>query len=143
MFWRAILVSTATLSLWACGKLDPCGNTIVARVASPSRIHDAIVFERDCGATTSWSTQVRIVRSGARFLETSTAWSSTQPGNVFVVDGRAARAGVEGVSILPRWSDDRHLVLACDRDTGRWVGNGQVEGVAVELRGGKSVQHVP
>jgi hypothetical protein len=41
----------------------PCGNTIQNTVYSPSHTKKAVVFERDCGATTQYSTQVAIIES--------------------------------------------------------------------------------
>ncbi len=46
-----------------CGG-DLCANTITSRVTAPGSARDAVVFTRDCGATTDFSTQVALVRSG-------------------------------------------------------------------------------
>ena len=59
---RALLVTTFSLILGACG--DACSNEIVARVASPDGEREAVMFQRDCGATTGFSTQVSILEPG-------------------------------------------------------------------------------
>jgi len=47
---------------------DPCGNTIVEALPSPDGSHKAVVFVRNCGATTDFSTQMSVLRgdSGTR-----------------------------------------------------------------------------
>jgi hypothetical protein len=37
-----------------------CGNSIIKSVKSPNGKYEAVVFSRDCGATTSFNTQVTI-----------------------------------------------------------------------------------
>ncbi len=81
------LVLVSLLSYGGCGTIDPCENKVLARVPSPDGEREAIVFLRDCGATTASSTQVSIVPKGAAFLTSPTDWSSTQKGNAFIVSG--------------------------------------------------------
>jgi len=40
-----------------------CGNEIFAETASPDKNHKAILFQRGCGATTGFSTQISILNS--------------------------------------------------------------------------------
>jgi hypothetical protein len=47
------------LLLTAC--LSPCENEVFSDVPSPSGKEHAIVFQRDCGATTDFSFQVSIL----------------------------------------------------------------------------------
>ena len=54
-----------------------CNNTILQTKESPDRKYTAIAFVRDCGATTDYSPQVAIVRTGVKPPET---------GNVFIGD---------------------------------------------------------
>lgn len=56
---RLTAVAFVTLVLAACS--DLCGNEVVASVASPSGALRAVVFTRDCGATTGFSTQLSIL----------------------------------------------------------------------------------
>ena len=69
-----IAVVIAPFGSLGCAGL--CGNTITNRVTSPDAQRDAVVFTRDCGATTAYSTQVSIVRAGGPL--------PNQPGNVFI-----------------------------------------------------------
>ena len=42
-----------------------CGNDVVSSIPSPSGTANVIVFNRGCGATTGFNTQVSIVHAGA------------------------------------------------------------------------------
>ncbi len=53
-----------------------CGNTLLAETPSPEGNLRAVVFERNCGATTSFSTQVSVIESGSTL--------PNEGGNVFV-----------------------------------------------------------
>ena len=44
-----------------CSDFDMCGNDVTNEVASPDGKIKAVVFERDCGATTGFSTQISVL----------------------------------------------------------------------------------
>lgn len=71
-----------------------CGNEIISEIPQPEGTYKAIVFIRDCGATTRESNQISIVRSGRNINDSDT-------GNVFVT--------YEPVSI--QWSQKSSLVI--------------------------------
>ena len=56
-----------------------CGNTIWKKVKNPTSGNTAFLFERNCGATTGFSTQISIV-DGDRLADDDS-------GNVMVIDG--------------------------------------------------------
>ena len=75
-----------------------CGNSILAEYPSPSGKLNAVVFERSCGATTGFSTQVSILRSG-EVLE-------NEGGTLFAADtdrGRAPSGVGGGPEVRFRW----------------------------------------
>ncbi len=43
--------------------LVECANTVIAESLSPDSEWKAVLFERSCGATTGYSTQVSLIRS--------------------------------------------------------------------------------
>ena len=47
---------------------DMCGNTIIETKFSPNQNNKIVLFERSCGATTGFSTQVSILEKG-NYLE--------------------------------------------------------------------------
>ncbi|WP_333607767.1 DUF5412 family protein [Arsukibacterium sp.] len=54
-----------------------CGNYIHTEVGSPDNRYKAVIFQRDCGATTDFSTQISIVKKNTELKNNS--------GNIFVV----------------------------------------------------------
>jgi hypothetical protein len=57
---------------------DMCGNTVIREVLSPDHRIKAVVFQRDCGATTGFSTQVSLLSAQATLPNYS--------GNIFLTD---------------------------------------------------------
>jgi hypothetical protein len=57
-----LAVLPLSLGLGACS--DICSNTEVARSTSPDGRFDAVLFQRDCGATTGFSSQISLVAAG-------------------------------------------------------------------------------
>jgi len=107
----ALAVAVAHL---ACGKMDMCGNQVLSRVAFPGGGHQAVIFERDCGATTGFSTQVSVLPGDSTFQEQPSFWNGTEQGNVLVIDDDhgAAPAGTGGgPEVAARWDDEQHLDL--------------------------------
>jgi hypothetical protein len=55
------ILSSVAFYSWSFYSFDLCGNTIEKEVYSPNHLKRAVVFERDCGAATGFSTQVSIL----------------------------------------------------------------------------------
>ena len=91
---RTAVGAFALLSTIGCD--DLCGNKVLTDVASPDVHNHAVVFERDCGATTGFSTQVSILPAGRAISD---------GGNVLIVDddhGRAPNGPGGGPSVEGR-----------------------------------------
>lgn len=83
---------------------DLCGNQVAQEVSSPTRNYRAIVFERDCGATTGFSTQVSILPANKKL--------KNEPGNIFAAEGD--RHGVPldshgAMGLKVEWKGDHEL----------------------------------
>ena len=70
----AILTASLLVLTQPCSGL--CGNDVIEEVVSPNGKTKALVFQRDCGATTGFSTQISILSYQARLPD--------KPGNVFI-----------------------------------------------------------
>ena len=108
---RALAVATFSLMLGACG--DSCANEVVASVTSPDGQREAVMFQRDCGATTGFSTQVSIIERGEQL---------SGSGNTFRADDDhgSARTGPWGGS----WAEMEWL--ASDRLLIRYASNSRL-----------------
>jgi hypothetical protein len=110
---KVLLGALLTLPVAAvlCGRaaLDgACGNDPIAEAVSPDGELKALAFQRNCGATTGFSTQISVVPAEAS--------APSGPGNVFIADanhGAAAGPG-GGPKVDLAWASPRRLVITHD-----------------------------
>lgn len=96
----------AVLLLSLAAGCNRCGNNEISRIPAPDGKIEAVIFERDCGATTDLSTQISILPKGASIH------SST--GNAFIGDfdrgaGSVTKSGGPPPQI--RWLTNRRVVI--------------------------------
>lgn len=118
----AALLSTALLTS-ACAA--ECRNDSVAEVRSPDGRRAAVLFQRDCGATTGFSTQISIVAAGQ---------VPRAAGNVFVSDGdhgAAAAAPWGGPWAEASWLEDGRLLVRYDARARTFTRESKVDGVDI------------
>ncbi len=73
---NAIFALTALLPLGGCGG-DMCTNREMSRADAPDGRHSAVMFDRDCSATTGYTVQISILGPGQQ---------PSDGGNAFVAD---------------------------------------------------------
>jgi len=108
------------------GCSDPCSDAEIAEAKSPDGIYTAIMFQRDCGATTGFSTQVSILKTGQ---------SVSGAGNVFVADsnqGTAAPGNWEGPWVEMQWRGSKTLLIHYAVGSRVFVQKTSVSGISVE-----------
>ena len=117
----ASCLAVATL-LSACS--GGCANTVLSNSVSPDGRSGAVIFQRDCGATTGYSTQISVVRPGSR---------PTGAGNAYVADGNhgAAVANHGGPWVETRWIDAGHLLVRYDANSRIFKQESQAAGVQI------------
>jgi hypothetical protein len=81
---------------------DMCRNEVDGRYASPDGRHELVVFNRSCGATTSFSTQASLLEVGHELPNDS--------GNLFVADTNRGEAPTGELRV--RWDGPRFLTLS-------------------------------
>lgn len=112
---RMLIVTLAvvTLAMLVMNRISDalrpaCVNTIVETLPSPDAAWNAFLFERSCGATTNFTSQVSVLPSGRSLPDTS--------GNAFV-SMRGETAGTTpwgGPLVAVRWTGERQLEVAHD-----------------------------
>jgi hypothetical protein len=105
-----------------------CGNMVVSRSPSPDGLRDAVMFERDCGATTGFSTQISIVAAGA---------VPSVAGNVLRADDDhgAARTGDWGGPWADmKWLSANHLLVRYATGSRLFAHEDEVSGVRISYR---------
>lgn len=83
-----------------------CGNEPISEIQSPDKSLKVIIFQRDCGATTGFSTQVSILPA--------TRSLPNESGNALVADtdhGKAPSGPGGGPEVFAEWKSSRELVL--------------------------------
>jgi hypothetical protein len=101
--FRFLLAVAPCFMLAGCA--NSCANTVVSRKSSPDGQHEAVMFQRDCGATTGFSTQISILDAGEQLSES---------GNTFRADDGqgAARVGDWGGTwVEMNWLSSEHLLI--------------------------------
>ena len=85
---------------------DVCGNDLVAEHLSPDGKAKLLIFQRDCGATTGFSTQASLVAAEAKLSGSS--------GNLFIADtdhGIAPSGPGGGPDLRVRWEGPKRLLF--------------------------------
>jgi len=126
MSFRIALLTAGLAPLAACG--DSCGNQVVARTDAPDGRHSAVMFQRDCGATTGFSTQISVVERGAEPRGTANAFrADTSRG--------AATAGPWGGPWAEMsWRGESTLLVRYARGSRIFAQEGQVAGVTIHYQ---------
>lgn len=104
------VVAAAGLYAFYAGTLGGlCGSTVVQTFPSPDQQHDAVLYELNCGATTSFSTQVSLVRHGEVIKD--------EAGNMFTADDNDHQAPLGPGNVVRvdlRWLAPDSLELTYD-----------------------------
>src|SRR5690606_17537649 len=82
-----------------------CGNQLVNQIESPNRQYKAVIFTRDCGATTGFSTHVSLMKTSDKL--------ENNPGNIFIASGREAVElnEIGGPLVIAQWTNNSELLI--------------------------------
>jgi hypothetical protein len=83
-----------------------CENEIVSEIPNPDKTLKVVIFQRSCGATTDFSTQISVLPLSKSLPD--------DDGNIFVADtnhGRARSAAWGGPEAKVHWETSRKLVI--------------------------------
>jgi hypothetical protein len=119
-----VLGAGCMVALLSCLRL-PCETYVIQRIPSPNGELEGVVFDRRCGATSGFNTQLSIVVPGA---------TPDEPGNALIVDadhGLAPVGPAGGPEIQVVWQGDSMLHVRLDRRARSFKQDTIVEGVRV------------
>jgi hypothetical protein len=106
---------------------DMCGNTIVQVIESPDKQHKIVVFERNCGATTDFSTQISILNAEEEL-------GKDDNGNVFSADSDHGKAEINSeniVNVEAEWNGNSDIVIRYDEKVQVFRAEKQTEGITI------------
>jgi hypothetical protein len=118
-------VAAALMATVVSSCSDACQNSTVSTVAALPGDFKAVLFQRDCGATTGFSSQVSVTRSDE---------APSGGGNAFVADtdrGVANAASRGGPWVELRWVSPQELLIRYDAKARLFTQNATVSGVTV------------
>ncbi|MBT0570362.1 hypothetical protein KIK84_08485 [Curvibacter sp. CHRR-16] len=97
----ATCVGIVVLGVWALDFFtqDLCANSVLAQYPAPGGRIKAVLFERDCGATTDFSTQISILSIDDTL--------PNEGGNIFVADSNHGKAPHPVVRVI--WLSEKQL----------------------------------
>jgi hypothetical protein len=104
-----------------------CGNDVVAEKFAPDGRKKVVVFQRDCGATTGFSTQASLLGATSRL--------PARGGNIFVADtchGSAPAAAWGGPRLEVRWISNERVRLSYDASACLFRGETVLDGIKIE-----------
>lgn len=126
---RVGFVTAGLFALSGCS--DGCTNSPISRADAPDGQHSAVMFQRDCGATIGFSTQISVLEHGKE---------PTGGGNTFRADanhGAAAAGDWGGPWAEMRWLAPDHLLVRYAAKSRLFEQQQEVSGVKI------SYQQVP
>ncbi len=100
-----IIVISGCLALFWLFTNAMCGQEVINEVYSPDRQYKAVVFEHDCGATTSFSTGISIIKGSEKLSSNYGNWK----GRIFSSDGHPDWS-IKQVT----WNTDRSVTINYD-----------------------------
>ena len=118
-------VAVALLAIVVSGCSDACHNSTVSTAAAPSGDWKGVLFQRDCGATTGFSSQVSVTKADE---------AVTGVGNAFLADtdhGAARAASWGGPWVELRWLSPGNLLIRYDAKARVFTQNERVSGVRI------------
>jgi hypothetical protein len=105
---------------------DPCDNKELQTVNSPNGQHKAIVFQRSCGATTGFSTQISLLKTNKQLPK--------EGGNIFMADtnhGKAPAGDGGGPAVTIQWLGEQTLSVKYDKRSRVFRCGQSMDGVSI------------
>ena len=121
---KALTLLLLIFVLEACSFLNPCENKILERIPAHKAPWEAVVFERNCGATTSTSFQVSILPLGGNL--------PNDGGNVFIADRIPENPKAQ---VHVNWLSNRHMEVTYPAGSRVFKSEAQVRHVQVTYEG--------
>jgi hypothetical protein len=127
--WISAVVTLAVIAILARYQdslRSVCRNEVLAEIPSADGRRVVIVFERDCGATTGFSTQASLLPAGAALPNES--------GNLFVADaghGAAPAGPGGGPNVEVIWENGHSVAVRMDPKARVFKAKKEIDGVHV------------
>jgi hypothetical protein len=108
---------------------DMCGNKIIRTEFSPDKKYKIVIFSRDCGATTDFSTQVSILKVAEKL--------ENESGNIFSADSEHGKAKIDEnniVAIKSKWINNNKVIITYDKNARLFKTENSFNEIEIEYR---------
>lgn len=106
---------------------DMCGNKISITEFSPNKKHKIVIFCRNCGATTDFSTQVSILKVDEKL--------ENESGNIFSADSEHGKAKTDensSISIKAKWLNNNKVIITYDKNARTFKTENSLDEIEIE-----------
>lgn len=86
--------------------VEMCTNKIINTKYSPNRKYKIVIFQRNCGATTDFSTQISILQFNEEL--------KNEGGNLFTADGATNKENI--INVKPKWLSNENVIIEYDKN---------------------------
>jgi len=120
-----IMFVVNTNLLLGCSEM--CGNEILQIAFSPDEKRKAVIFLRDCGATTGYSTQISLLDAQEEL--------PPKKGNSFIADsnhGQAQTGMRDELDIYLQWAHNKELIVKYDKRARVFRSKQSADGVTIK-----------
>jgi hypothetical protein len=124
-----ILVAIIAVFFAPAYLISPCKNELIGEHPSPDGKYKAVLFVRDCGATTGFSTQVSLLRSNAQLKNGS--------GNLFIADtdhGKIPSGQKGGPEVRIVWEGSKDIYIVHHENARVFKAEKKVNGINVNYK---------
>ena len=124
-----VLVGIIAIFFAPTNLFSPCKNELVAEHRSPNGKYKAVIFVRDCGATTGFSTQVSILRSNGQL--------KNGKGNLFIADtdhGKIPSNPKGSLEVRIVWDGSKDINIFHHQNTRVFKAEKKVNGINVNYK---------
>ena len=117
--------------MWTCMTNifgDMCGNQTVSEGFSPDKKYKFVVFVRDCGATTGFSTQVSVIKIDRKLRDDDS-------GNVLTVSDHYSGDWYNkygGADVKVEWTTNKKILIRLDNKAETRTKEKEVNGIKIE-----------
>jgi hypothetical protein len=104
-----------------------CGNKIIRTEFSPDKKNKIVIFLRDCGATTDFSTQVSILKVDKKL--------ENESGNIFSADSERGKAKTDEnniVAIKSKWINNNKVIITYDKNVRIFKSENSLDEIVIE-----------
>ena len=108
---------------------EMCRNHLIESKFSPNKQFKVLIFSRDCGATTGYSTQISIVEFDEKLEQ-------NDGGNIFIADYNHGEAIMNGeiINVNPKWIDNENLIIEYDKKARIFKNENSENGIKIIYR---------